>query len=760
MSEQKDNEAKSARQGRWLIHHSKKILETAIDGFCVVGLDGELLEVNSALCDITGYSKEELLAMKLADLESWESPEKIEQHKQKVMKEGYDHFETKHRRKDGKILDIEVSTQYCDFDEEKFFFSFFRDITEHSMTEKALRESEVKYRNLVENLPAITYIAAIDAKSTTLYISPQVENILGVSVSDYKNDPDLWRKMLHTQDCQRVMSEVTRSHNKGEPFISEYRMIAKDGHEVYICDDARIIRDDVGKPLYLQGVMYDITQRKKAEEALRESEEKFRRLFEETTDAIFIADAQTGIITDCNNAAAKLVGRKKSELVGKHQRILHPPEEVEGEFSRTYKQHLSEKEGQILEAQAITKKGEIKDVTIRATRFELKGKKRVQAMFRDITWQKKMENALRKSEERYRTLFQSAAEGIIVADIETKKFKYVNPAICEMLGYTEEELIRLGVRDIHPEEDLQHIIFEFEAQAQREKTLSSSIPCLRKDGTIIYADINAAVVLRDGRRCSVGFFTDITERKRMEAELANHKDKVFQTQRHTYISSMGAVVAHQLNQPLTKINILLDRAVEQLEEALCCPSALKNVKQGLVEVKNATSIIQKFRRYSKDSAMESVDKINVRAVADRIVSMLSGPAMQAKIRIALKGLGDLSEVEANEAALEQIFLIIIQNAIEAADGRKSHKLDITGKLADGNIELQFSDDCCGIAPQNLDKIFEPFFTTKTKDQGMGLGLDIVQQVLISCGGQIRVESRLGRGTTFYVTLPVRNTPDS
>ena len=124
------------------------------------------------------------------------------------------------------------------------------------------------------------------------------------------------------------------------------------------------------------------------------------------------------------------------------------------------------------------------------------------------------------------------------------------------------------------------------------------------------------------------------------------------------------------------------------------------------------------------------------------------------------GLGDLPEVKTNEMALEQIFLIIIQNAIEAADGRKEHKLDITGKFADGNIELQFADDCCGIAPENLDRIFEPFFSTKTEDKGMGLGLDIVQQILISCGGQIRVESQLGKGTTFYVTLPVSNSMKS
>jgi len=152
-----------------------------------------------------------------------------------------------------------------------------------------------------------------------------------------------------------------------------------------------------------------------------------------------------------------------------------------------------------------------------------------------------------------------------------------------------------------------------------------------------------------------------------------------------------------------------------------------------------------------------VGNVNVSTVADKIVSVLSERATWAKMRIAIKGLGDLPEVETNETALEQIFLIIIQNAIEAADGRKRHKLDITGKFADGNIELRFADDCCGIAPENLDKIFEPFFSTKTEDMGLGLGLDIVQQLLISYGGEIRVESQLGKGTTFYVTVPASNT---
>jgi PAS domain S-box-containing protein len=133
---------------------------------------------------------------------------------------------------------------------------------------------------------------------------------------------------------------------------------------------------------------------KQAEEALRESEERYRRLFEEALDTIFVADAETGILIDCNRAASELVGREKSELIGKHQRILHPPREIKEEFSRTFKQHLKEKEGQVLETQVITKKGEIKDVAIKANVFELRGKKVIQGIFRDITKRKRFEERL------------------------------------------------------------------------------------------------------------------------------------------------------------------------------------------------------------------------------------------------------------------------------------------------------------------------------------------------------------------------------
>ena len=135
----------------------------------------------------------------------------------------------------------------------------------------------------------------------------------------------------------------------------------------------------------------EIDVRKKVEEQLRKTEENYRIQFEGALDAIFVADAETGILIDCNPAATRLVGREKSELIGKHQRILHPPEMIEGEFSNTFKPHLKEKQGQTLETKIITKKGEIRDVAIKASLIEVGGKKLLQGIFRDITENKKAE---------------------------------------------------------------------------------------------------------------------------------------------------------------------------------------------------------------------------------------------------------------------------------------------------------------------------------------------------------------------------------
>ncbi len=193
------------------------------------------------------------------------------------------------------------------------------------------------------------------------------------------------------------------------------------------------------------------TRRKDVEEKLQESEEKYRKQFEEALDAIFIADAETGIIINCNRAASKLVEREKPELIGKHQRILHPQQEIMGEFSTTFEQHIKEKEGQIIETQVITKKGEIKNVAIKANLFEVKGRKMLQGIFRDINERKIADKLLCESEQKYRDLYDNAPDMYHSLDKDGIIIDY-NETEARMLGYKKEEIIGRPVIDFFTEE--------------------------------------------------------------------------------------------------------------------------------------------------------------------------------------------------------------------------------------------------------------------------------------------------------------------
>jgi PAS domain S-box-containing protein len=182
-------------------------------------------------------------------------------------------------------------------------------------------ELEDRYRSLVEYLPAITYVASLDKDSTSLYISPQIETILGISSSEYETDPDIWKKRLHPDDFQRVLDEVARSHDSGEPFSCEYRMVAADGRVVWLRDEAIVAKDVQGRPIHLQGFMTDITEQKLAESKLREASEFTDRILSAAPVGIF-SYRSDGQCVSANEAAAQATGATREVLVAQNFRVL------------------------------------------------------------------------------------------------------------------------------------------------------------------------------------------------------------------------------------------------------------------------------------------------------------------------------------------------------------------------------------------------------------------------------------------------------
>ena len=156
--------------------------------------------------------------------------------------------------------------------------------------------------------------------------------------------------------------------------------------------------------------------------------------------------------------------------------------------------------------------------------LEERVKIRTAELYAEIEARKKLEETLRQSEEMYRVLFEESTHGILATDIETKRFLFANPSICRMLGYSEGELLQLGMADLHPKDSLDYVVSEFHAQMRGIKSMSSALPCLRKDGTILYADIGGSSTIFQGRRCGVGFFADATARKLADEKLHKRED--------------------------------------------------------------------------------------------------------------------------------------------------------------------------------------------------------------------------------------------
>ena len=190
------------------------------------------------------------------------------------------------------------------------------------------------------------------------------------------------------------------------------------------------------------------------------------------------------------------------------------------------------------------------------------------------------EEKRKRAEARYKVLFESSSDGILIADIETRQMRYANPAICRLFGYTASEFESLQIADLHPEQELPEIISGFEAQARGDITLTPDIPCRRKDGSVAYADVNAAPIIIDGRRCLAGFFRDITARKKAETDRETLRGQLMQAQKMESVGRLAGGVAHDFNNILSIILGYTELALERKDCPKNCRATAGNLFLG------------------------------------------------------------------------------------------------------------------------------------------------------------------------------------
>jgi len=364
------------------------------------------------------------------------------------------------------------------------------------------------------------------------------------------------------------------------------------------------------------------------------------------------------------------------------------------------------------------------------------------------------EEAVKEAEKRYRAIFEGASEGILVADMETRRFRYCNPAICEMLGYSEEEFIELDVTDIHPKESFDHVLTEFEAQARGDKLLTPSLPCLRKDGSVIYADVHKTSAVINGRECNVMFFTDVTKRRRMESQLR-------QAQKMEAIGTLAGGVAHDFNNMLSVIIGNAELAMESMLPNDPLHGTLHEIFRAAQRSADITRQLLAFAR-KQTTAPKVLDLNETVEVMLKMLRRLIGEDVDLSWQPAVK----IWPLRIDPSQIDQVLVNLCVNARDAicdvgkitigtgtATLNEDYCADHPGCVPGDFVVLTVSDDGCGMDQEILANLFEPFFTTKGVDKGTGLGLATVYGIVKQNQGYIDVASESGRGTTFRIYLP-------
>ncbi len=381
--------------------------------------------------------------------------------------------------------------------------------------EARLAASERRFRNLIEKSTDV--VVLFDADGKTLFRSAS-----GVRIFGYPDEAVLghtFGEFVHPDDLPGITERFIRLlRTPGESFFAEFRYRRPDGQWGYA--DATMTNglEDADIRAVVSNVR-EITERKKAETALRQTESTLRSIMESSSDAILLLDREAHV-RFINRTAP---GVKVEDVVGTSI-YSHVAEAFRPAMRACFQQVMSTGEPGEYQTDYTTPSGArfIYEARVTAVRSgeQITG---LAVVAREISDRKRVEAALRLSQEQLGTVFEHAMDGILIADVASKRFLLCNPAICAMLGYGRDELLTLDVGRIHPPEDLPRIARVFEMQALEERSLGSELPVLRKDGTVFCADINSFPITYNGRACLVGFFRDVSERKRAEAALEDSR---------------------------------------------------------------------------------------------------------------------------------------------------------------------------------------------------------------------------------------------
>ena len=679
--------------------------------------------------------------------------------------------------------------------------------SEHKRIEEAIKGSEERYSNLVENAHDVLWVFDLNLGYT--YISPSVKRLRGYSVEEAMKQrldqvltPESSKKARELFERERLLEISGHRHGPDWSLTSEFEMIHKDGSTFWIEVTMNPLHDEAGRIKGIMGITRDISERKQAEEelkkdrddleglvknrtaelvkaneqlkkeiqerkqveeSLRESTEKYRIHFSLANDVMFSYDNLFRVLSVSPNVE-RLLGYKPEELVGRtfqDLNVLHPDymdEAVDNAMHVLSGETIYSSIYEFITKDGTRKFGEVSGVPL-IRDGQVVG---VISVARDVTERIEMANSIQESEERYRITLQSMPDAVSIIKTEEARYLYVNDAFCKITGYTLEEVKGKTPFDLNlpaTPEGLDHYLGIIK---NNESIDSLEHQCRKKDGTIIDTLVSARPVHYSGEDCLVMVMADITALKQIEEE---KKRLEIQSQKMESIGTLASGIAHDFNNILTSIIGYTQMSMKDILSLTKGEQDISVVRSDLNEVRNAAhrarDLVNHILAFSRHAEKDFVP-INLSTTIKESLKVLR-TTLPSNIKVS-ENLIDPYLILGYPAQIHQVLTNLCTNAAHAMDKTGGEievslqrviiddalNLDVT---PGPYLRLSIRDTGPGMTEKVMTRIFDPYFTTKWKGHGTGLGLSIVHGIVKSHGGAISCNTVLGEGTTFDIYLP-------
>jgi PAS domain S-box-containing protein len=740
----------------------QRITEGLTDYLYTVRLqDGQVVETShgQACKEVTGYTKKEFannpnLWMNMVVEE--ERGQVLESVQKILAGENIPPIEHRIVRKDGQIRWVR-DTPILQFDSENKLVSYdgvIKDITEHKRAEETLKESEARLRSLFETMSEGIVLIATDGQ--IISANPAAESILGLARSQIEGrtyDSPQWEMMRPDGTPMPAEEMAGPRAMKEKRAVKDVVMgaVHPDGSVSWISVNASPLLDEVGKLDGVVGTFTDFTERKQAEEALREREALLQATGEMAKVGGWELDLSTNQVS-WTEEVGRIHGVERGYKPKLEEAMNFYAPESRPALEAALKKISETGEPYDLESLFIPSGSKDKIWVRSLGKAIYSGGKVVKltGTFQNIDKYKRAEEALRESEEKYRLVVENAQEAIYIAVDGVLKFG--NNKAAELSGYTQEDLSSTPfVEFIHPD-DQEMVIDRYLRRLKGEDIPNKySFRIIDKQGTIRWVELTAVIITWEGKPASLSFLTDISDRKRLEEE----------QQRVAKLESVGMLaggIAHDFNNILTSIlgNISLART-----EAAPGSELHESLEQAEKASQRAKALTVQLLTFSKGGAPVLKLASLTELLKDTAGFALSGSNVKCRFSIPV----ELWHAEIDAGQVSQVVHNLVINAQQSmptggsieirAENIALSEMQSLGRglpLKSGDyIRIAVTDHGTGIPGDHLEKIFDPFFTTKQKGNGMGLAISF--SIARQHGGHISVESELGAGSTFYLYLP-------